>query len=55
VAGRKLLAKKILFVVNAPEFFLSHSLSIAFSARMTVIFQNPNDHDGLLDIWRARA
>ena len=33
VVGRKLLAKKILFVVNAPEFFLSHRLPIALAAR----------------------
>lgn len=33
VVGRKLLAKKILFVVNAPEFFLSHRLPIAVAAR----------------------
>lgn len=33
VAGSKLRAKKILFVVNAPEFFLSHRLPIALAAR----------------------
>ena len=30
---RKLIAKKILFVVNAPQFFLSHRLPIAVAAR----------------------
>lgn len=30
---RKLLMKKILFVVNTPEFFLSHRLPIALAAR----------------------
>jgi glycosyltransferase involved in cell wall biosynthesis len=29
----KLMAKKVLFVVNAPEFFLSHRLPIALAAR----------------------
>ena len=33
LVGKKLLAKKILFVVNAPEFFLSHRLPIALAAR----------------------
>jgi len=33
VAGSKLTEKKILFVVNAPEFFLSHRLPIALAAR----------------------
>jgi len=33
VDGSKLTAKKILFVVNAPEFFLSHRLPIALAAR----------------------
>ena len=33
LVGRKLLAKKILFVVNIPEFFLSHRLLIALAAR----------------------
>jgi glycosyltransferase involved in cell wall biosynthesis len=32
VVGSKLTAKKILFVVNAPEFFLSHRLPIALAA-----------------------
>ena len=31
--GKKLLAKKMLFVVNTPEFFLSHRLPIALAAR----------------------
>lgn len=31
--GSELTAKKILFVVNAPEFFLSHRLPIALAAR----------------------
>lgn len=33
MAGSKLKAKTILFVVNAPEFFLSHRLPIALAAR----------------------
>jgi glycosyltransferase involved in cell wall biosynthesis len=33
VVGSKLIAKKILFVVNSPEFFLSHRLPIALAAR----------------------
>lgn len=33
MVGRKLKARKILFVVNTPEFFLSHRLPIALAAR----------------------
>lgn len=33
MVGSKLTAKKLLFVVNAPEFFLSHRLPIALAAR----------------------
>lgn len=33
MVGSKLTAKKLLFVVNAPEFFLSHRLPIAIAAR----------------------
>lgn len=33
LVGSELTAKKILFVVNAPEFFLSHRLPIALAAR----------------------
>tara|TARA_R110001592_G_scaffold146900_1_gene371126 strand:- start:2507 stop:3679 length:1173 start_codon:yes stop_codon:yes gene_type:complete len=33
VVGSKLTPKKILFVVNSPEFFLSHRLPIALAAR----------------------
>jgi glycosyltransferase involved in cell wall biosynthesis len=33
MVGIELIAKKILFVVNAPEFFLSHRLPIALAAR----------------------
>jgi glycosyltransferase involved in cell wall biosynthesis len=33
VVGSKLIAKKTLFVVNTPEFFLSHRLPIALAAR----------------------
>lgn len=33
MVGSELTAKKILFVVNAPEFFLSHRLPIALAAR----------------------